>query len=300
MKNCLRIPRVFLPRNDVGLWAAPFCRSQGEWESAERAADGAPSVLRFLLPPASDDEAARIEAMRESMYHALESEWLEKLNRGFILTERTTSCGVRRGMVASFDLEQFSWRPAERAMIRPVSEADAARVASLAAARKHTPLEFPHTLIVYRGKKRMKKFSDLDLELLYDFDLPQGGRLTGRYLPDYIAWDAAQEMHGRGEPCFAVVDAVEEAAAAKERWEALKPALKQEELANHPARFSLAEFVDLNDDGLRFSDGAGREFGKEKLFSALKDGKLLPRGAFSLSDLRDGRYALEGREIGYD
>ena len=111
MKNCLRIPRILIPREGFEKWAVIACdqftSDREYWKRVERCVADAPSTLRFILPEAclGEEEEERISAAREHMYEALVSDKLVKLNRGLVFTERTTREGVRRGIVAAFDLE---------------------------------------------------------------------------------------------------------------------------------------------------------------------------------------------------
>ena len=111
MKNCLRIPRILLPREGFEKWAVIACdqftSDREYWKRVERYVGDAPSTLNFILPEVylGENDEERIAAIRENMYAALESDGLVKYNRGVIFTERTTREGVRRGIVAALDLE---------------------------------------------------------------------------------------------------------------------------------------------------------------------------------------------------
>lgn len=255
MKNCIRVPRVLLPREGFETWAVPACdrfADETDWERVAKAVGDAPSSLRMILPYAlpREDDDARIQAIRESMYLALEESKLEKLVRGCVFTERTTENGVRCGVVAAVDLEAFSAERGESALVRPSEEPDPEKVRAQIALRRVAPLEFPHAVLFFRDRKdrTMSYLREVELEELYDFDLMEGGgHLRGSYIPEELAEEIAYELHSRGEPCFAVAAGGEELAAAKLYWEEIKPTLTAPERLNHPARFALAEFVNLYD-----------------------------------------------------
>ena len=261
MKNCLRIPRILIPREGFEKWAVIACdqftSDREYWKRVERCVADAPSTLRFILPEAclGEEEEERISAAREHMYEALESDKLVKLNRGLVFTERTTREGVRRGIVAAFDLEAYSCEPGVPAPIRSSEEILKDRLAPRIAQRREAPLEFPHALIFYRDKKEkiVKGLLREELEKLYDFDLMEGGgHITGWFLPEYIAADVVQSMHAKGDPVFAVADGNHSVAAAKAHWEEVKKTLTEAETRAHPARFMLAEFVNLYDPAVVF------------------------------------------------
>lgn len=261
MKICLKVPRVLIPREGFEKWAVIACdqftSDRAYWRRVERTVGDSPSALRFILPEIylGENDAERIEAIRESMYAALEDGVLEKLNRGFILTERTTGSGVRRGILGCIDLEQFSSAPGAEAMIRSSEEVVAERLPARVAVRRAVPLEFPHAIVFYRDKKNRveRAMRNEDLEELYDFELMEGGgRLKGYYIPEDLSEMVAELMHSRNLPAFAVADGNHSVAAAKAFWEELKPALKEEQLEYHPARFMLVELVNLYDEAVVF------------------------------------------------
>ncbi len=261
MKNCLRLPRVLIPREGFETWAVIACdqftSDRDYWKRVERCVGDAPSTLHFILPEVylGEDDEARIAAIRESMYAALESDALSKLTRGAVFTERTTRTGTRRGIVSCIDLECYSAEEGVSAPIRASEEVVAERLAIRIAERKNAPLEFPHAILFYHDKKdrTVRGLLREELEQLYDFDLMEGGgHLTGWFIPMDIAEVVLQMLHAKGDPVFAVADGNHSVAAAKAHWEQLKPALKREELAHHPARFMLVELVNLYDPAVVF------------------------------------------------
>lgn len=261
MKNCLRIPRILLPREGFEKWAVIACdqftSDREYWKRVESNVKDAPSTLNFILPEVylGEDDEARIDAIREQMYEALESDKLVKFNRGIVFTERTTREGVRRGIVAALDLEAYSCEPGVSAPIRSSEEVIRDRIPPRVALRRGAPLEFPHALIFYRDKKEkiVKGLLREELEKIYDFDLMEGGgHITGWFVPEYIAADVLQSMQAKGDPVFAVADGNHSVAAAKAYWEEVKAGLTDEERRLHPARFMLAEFVNLYDPAVVF------------------------------------------------
>ncbi len=261
MKSCLKIPRILLPREGFETWAVVACdqftSDRGYWERVEREVGGAPSTLRFILPEVylGEDDENRIAEIHENMYLALETGRLEKLVRGFVLTERTTQSGVRRGIVAAIDLEQYSMKKGESAPIRSSEEVVPSRLPARVALRRGAPIEFPHAILFYRDKKDklMKYLAEEELEVLYDFDLMEGGgHIKGLYLPEDLSREVAEALNVRTEPCFAVADGNHSVAAAKAYWEELKGTLPPDEARTHPARYMLVELVNLYSDAVVF------------------------------------------------
>lgn len=261
MKRCLIVPRILLPREGFEQWAVVACdqftSDRSYWERVGREVGDAPSTLRFILPEVylGEDDEARIAAIHENMYRALEEGQVEKLVRGCVLTERTTPSGTRRGIVAAIDLEYYTSERGVSSPIRSSEEVVPARLPARVAARRGAPLEFPHAVLFYRDKKDkiVKRFFTRDLEVLYDFDLMEGGgHIKGMYLPFEIADELLYELHSKEEPCFAVADGNHSVAAAKAYWEEVKRELTAEERLTHPARYTLVELVNLYSDAVVF------------------------------------------------
>ena len=257
MKSCLRVPRVILPQRGFETWAviAPDAFDWAYWKKVVSQVGDEPSVLGFLLPEPFWEAAGENapERLARQMYSALEAGQLEKLNRGFVLTVRQTPAGERKGIIASVDLEEFSCIDGESAPIHSAQEADFAKAERLLSVRRATPLEFPHAVLVYRDKrdKIVRGLEKEDLEQIYDFELMLGGgRITGYFIPDYMAVEVAQALRSKAEPNFAVLDGEESLAAAKAHWQQLKAGLTEEEQRNHPARFALVELVNLDSEAV--------------------------------------------------
>lgn len=261
MKSCLKIPRILLPEEGFEKWAVIACdqftSDSGYWRRVEEFTGDAPSTLRFILPECylgQDDEDA-VKKIVASMYHALESGALGKLTRGFLLTRRTVSTGVREGILAAIDLEAYTVGRGETSPVRSSEEVVPSRLGARIALRRRAPLEFPHAILFYNDKKgKVKKLlKGEDLEKLYDFDLMEGGgHIEGYFLPEDMSVALSRVIQTRSEPCLAVADGNHSVAAAKAYWEELKKKLTEREKNNHPARFMLVELVNLYDESIVF------------------------------------------------
>ena len=62
---------------------------------------------------------------------------------GFILVERETSSGIRPGIVAAIDLDQYDYAAGSASEIRPAENTIPDRVPILARIRDGAPLELP-------------------------------------------------------------------------------------------------------------------------------------------------------------
>ncbi len=272
-QSCIGIPRILLPQKDFDKWAVIACdqftSNRDYWARVAKKVGETPSTLRFILPEAylGEDDEARIQEIHQNMYEAMEAEWVEKLSRGMILTERETSTGTRRGIVTTIDLEAYTLGKGESSPIRSSEEVVKERLPARVAVRRGALLEFPHAMVFYQDVKGkiMQKLDDEDLEKLYDFDLMEGGgRVVGYFIPDYCAAEIANMMQTRKEPCLAIADGNHSVAAAKAYWEELKPTLTETEKEYHPARYTLVELVNLYDEAIVFHPIHRVVFGVEK------------------------------------
>lgn len=294
MRNCLRVPRLFVPK-DGHTWTvcAPDRGDRAYFERRARKIGDAPSALPLLLPDAYlGDEEESAEELREYGFRMLEEGGLQRYERGSMLVERQTERGVRRGILMCFDLEEYSPDGDKSRAVRALEETDQRLVASRLRARESAPLEFPHAVVCYRDKrdKIMRELEEEELERVYAFELPGGGHIEGLFLPDYIAEDVTHELVSRADPCFGVLEGAHALAAAKLHWENVKKNISAREAHRHPARFALCEFVNLSDDAVELTGGryVVSETDGEALFDFLsknvrckrRGNALFPEGAW--------------------
>jgi len=255
MKTCLYIPRLFLPRKERRDWcviAGDRVSERAFWEAEERRAAAEPTAYRMIVPEAYRDEEERISEAKENMFVSLEEDWLEKLVRGLILVERKLSKDTTRyGLVAAFDLEMFTFGGGENSPVRPAMKTPEPLADFYLKLREGAPIEMPHAVVLYRDPKdkAMRMLRDEDLERVYDYKV-DGGRLKGYFVPEYFAEVADEsfvKLMGKKEPAFFVAEGNASAVAAKRHWEKLKETLSEEERRRHPARYFLAEFVNVCD-----------------------------------------------------
>lgn len=285
MKSCLRIPRLFLPEEGFETWCVV-----PEKEGSEGAAG--------CLFRGGSADAELLAKLRENMFSALTEGTISRLYRGMVLVKRTYALGVRKGLLAACDLEEYAPQGSKTAMIRATSETDPALVQELAKVRAASPLEIPHAVLCYRDKKAkiLRALEEEELEKLYDFSPRAEERLEGFFIPDYISAEVIEDLCRYADPCFGVLDGDHALAAAKLRWEELKKEISEREALNHPARFFLAEFVDLSDPAVSV-EREGCLMKKEELLSLWKTGKRLPAHSLRLTA---PRFPMEAREISYD
>lgn len=264
------IPNVLLPNKniDYSKYAVLACdqyAAQPEyWRRVKEYVGDSPSALNLILPEAWLLEGDRDYEKRAGfMKKYLSDGTLEDMGEAMIFNRRKTPDGVRRGLIAAFDLEQYEFEPGHDNLIKVTEMTDITRVAPRVEIRRKAALELPHILMLVVDKEN-KLMSMLDseysnMEKVYDFELMEGGgHLEGTKVqsPELLqkVADTLEELFVENGSTFsfAVGDGNHSLATAKCYWEELKKALSPEELKNHPARYCLAEIINLYDPAMPY------------------------------------------------
>ncbi len=271
---------ILLPKDaDMTRWAVVACdqfTSQPEyWEAVEKTVGEAPSTLRLILPEAKlndpdvDDHIADINA---AMERYLDGGVFQTLPESLLYIERTQSDGkVRRGLIGMVDLDQYDFTPGSGALIRATEGTVLSRIPPRVRVRQDAPIELPHVMLLIDDPAATviePLAGEPEMELLYDFDLQQGGghlkgwRLTQEQqsaVADALAALCAPEeqerkygLSGAAPLLFAVGDGNHSLATAKQCYENLKKVTPPEKWADLPARYALVEVVNNHDDALQF------------------------------------------------
>ena len=271
MDGCFTPADILLPQagTDLSKWAMVACdqyTSQPDyWLGAEAYVGNAPSTLRMILPEVylgGTDEALRVSAIHETMGDYLHRGVLvPAVTDGFVLTQRITESGTRLGLVGKIDLEAYDYTPGASSPIRATEETVSERIPPRMRIREGAAVELPHIMVLVDdpGMTLVEPvFGNRDtLPLLYDTELYGGG---GRILGYAVTGDAARALSNRLEQAeaasggffLAMGDGNHSLAVAKACWEKLKPTLSPAQRENHPARFALAELVNLHSPALLF------------------------------------------------
>lgn len=261
-RNTISVPQILLPCGaDMYSWAVNACdqftSDLSYWQEVERIAQGKPSAYHIISPEIylKDNPEARIAAINSQMYRYLESGIFSEFN-GFVLVERTTESGTRTGIVLAIDLEQYSFRQEDKALIRSTEATVLDRLPPRVHIRSGAPLELPHIMLLYDDKSRSVLNSVRRGEELYNFDLNMGGgHVKGTLVSDpQTVIDAFYSLaEGMSDKMlFAVGDGNHSLAAAKLCWENIKNKLSPEQAKTHPARYALCEAVNIYDPALAF------------------------------------------------
>ena len=277
----IRLPRLLMPREglDLSKWAVVACdqyTSQPDyWAKADAYVGDAPSTLRLTLPEVyleQPDVQERTAEIQKTMLRYQQDGTLTEYAPGMILVERTTQSGTRRGVVLAFDLEAYDYNPGSQSLIRPTEKTVVERIPPRLAVREGASLELPHIMLLIDDPERKviePLFARKDsFRQAYDTALMLGGgHLSGWFVPEGAETAALIErLDGLADPAafnkkygltgehavlpYAVGDGNHSMATAKANWERIKQGLTEAEQQDHPARFVLAEVVNIHDESL--------------------------------------------------
>ena len=281
MKTAFGAADILLPvKIDMEKWAVAACdQYTGEpeyWARVENRVGDSPSTLGLILPEVYLEETdvnARIDRIHENMRGMLESGFFRYYSNAMIYVERTQSDGmVRRGIVGAIDLEQYDYHVGSSSSVRATEATVAERIPPRLKVRMGAQIELPHILVLIDDAERTvidpcKEIRERTAPI-YDTPLMEGGGKIRGYLLDDAQKkrveaaleklndnDAFNRKYGiSGYPTllYAVGDGNHSLATAKEYYERLKAANPGKDLSDHPARYALAEIVNLHSRAIRF------------------------------------------------
>lgn len=252
---------ILLPDSDTDLskWAVIACdqyTSQPEyWHQVESTIGHSPSSYNIIYPEVYlGENNSRIDKIHNTMSEYIEDGILtEKVHEGFVLVERTVSGRTRVGIIGAIDLDAYEYKADCKAAVRATEGTILSRIPPRVEIRRNAPIETSHVMVLLNDKKKKiieHIYANKDeLEQLYDFELMLGGghirgfAITGEKA-QRIA-DEIQELQNQEEIVFAIGDGNHSIAAAKAYWEEISKNLPESERKCHPARFALAEVVNL-------------------------------------------------------
>ncbi len=259
---------IYLPAvgTDLHKWAVVACdqftSQPAYWHQVEAIVGDAPSTLHLMQPEVFLEQGDRTDAVNATMHRYLQDGTLTRAVRdGFIVVERTTASGCRRGLIAALDLECYDFTTGTL-LTRATEGTVADRLPPRVKIRQNAPLEMPHVLVLIDDPDRtviepilQRKCTETPL---YDLDLMQGGgHLRGFAVEDDASKaaiaDALNALYRKSDGfLYAVGDGNHSLATAKICWENLKATLTPAEQATHPARYALVELENLHDDAILF------------------------------------------------
>lgn len=273
---------ILLPKDfiDTYKWSVIACdQYTGEpeyWECVYNTVGDAPSTLDLILPELyleDDNVSERIANIHKAMDDCLANDIFDEYKDAMIYVERIQGNGIiRQGIVGAIDLEKYDFSKGSTSEVRATEATVIERIPPRIKVRQGAPLELPHIMIliddpdctviepVAAKKDSMKK--------IYDTELMQGGGSIKGYLAEKEEQQRIDDaLTALADPklfakkyllentpvlLYAMGDGNHSLATAKEFYEQLKKSAPDKDFSDHPARFALAEIVNLHSDALDF------------------------------------------------
>ncbi len=295
MNTGIRAKKILLPKvEDLQKFSVIACdqfTSESEyWEELDKFVGDSPSALKLVYPEIylEKDTENTIKNINANMRKYDSDGVFYQLEEGLILTVRSTPFVEKRiGIIAAVDLEEYDFKVGKKPLVRATEGTIEERIPPRVKIRKDAIMEFPHIMVLFDDKEKtiaeeLYKKRD-SLKKVYDFTLNMGGgKIEGYFIKDYegvlekfdrlLDSEVLIKKYGTDDKFqFAVGDGNHSLATAKTHWENVKKGLTEEEQKTHPARYCLAEFVNIYDDGIyfepifRFVDGVDKVDFIEKL-----------------------------------
>ena len=278
MKDIFIPGDILLPRDaDMERWSVIACdqfTSQPEyWAEVEKLVGDAPSTLRLMLPEAYlnlPDKQERTEAILAAMKDYLARGLFRTLEDSYIYVERTLSGGgLRRGILGLLDLEAYDYREDSTSLVHATEGLVQERIPPRLALRREAPLESAHLVLFYDDPEFQAPALAAQYagETLYDFPLMLGGgHIRGLRISGQGAEKLRNALNRMADPqvlrekygdaaspvLYAVGDGNHSLATAKQSWERIREGLTPAQREHHPARYTLAELVDLHEPAIEF------------------------------------------------
>ena len=268
----IHIDNIFIPSEKVDLkkWSVVACdqySSEPEyWNRVSDYVSDAPSTLKMIVPEAflNDVSDEVIENIHSTMADYIDNGFLNKLDKGVILVERTIGDQIRKGVVLALDLEKYDYSQGSQALIRATEGTIADRIPPRLKVRAGGRLECPHILMLIDDPEysTIEPLQDIKRETVYDFELMEnGGKIKGSFIEEEKLegfkaaltklYTSSQKRY-KSPFLVAAGDGNHSLACAKAGWDKIKIGLTQQQRENHPARFALCELVNLHDKALNF------------------------------------------------
>ena len=260
-------------KTDGTRWAVIACdQFTGEpeyWKNVADTVGDEPSTLKIIIPEAFLAQTAdRLPLVNGTMEYYLEGILHEHKN-SMIYVERTQSDGrVRHGIVGAVDLEDYDYGKNAHSSIRATEGTVLERIPPRVAVRRGACIEAPHVMLLVNDPANTV-FSELEYSrennasMAYDFPLMLGGgHIKGRFLNDREMGAVSEALENIAKEdagsenntpiLFAIGDCNHSLASAKALYEELKTQIGTEKAQKHPARYALAEVVNIYDTALDF------------------------------------------------
>lgn len=263
---------------DMSKWAVIACdqyTSEPEyWETTKNTVTDNPSALNLILPEIyleNDDVTEKIDSIHETMDKYIADGIFTEYKNAMIYVERIQSNGiVRKGLIGAIDLEEYDFSKGSSSQVRATEATVIERIPPRIKVRQGASLELPHIMILIDDEDNtvIESVDKSKATKLYDTQLMQnGGSITGwliseqeqrridkalSALADHDTFNKKYNLTDSPVLLYAMGDGNHSLATAKEFYEQLKRENPDMDFSNHPARYALAEIVNLHSEALKF------------------------------------------------
>lgn len=280
MNNALKPADILVPKESVDMekWAVIACdqyTSEPEyWNKTAEIVGNNYSSLNMILPEIyleDSDVSDRISNIHNTMEKYLSENIFDEYKDSMIYVERIQSNGIlRAGIIGKIDLEEYDFNKGSTSQVRATEATVIERIPPRIKVRDGAPLELPHIMILIDDDKKTVieplESQKKDMKKLYDFNLMQGGgKISGYLIDNKKCADIISSFNKLGNAesfktkygsdnvlLYAMGDGNHSLATAKEFYEQLKRNNPDKDFSNHPARYALAEIVNLHSPALDF------------------------------------------------
>lgn len=280
MNNAFKPADILVPKKSVNMnkWSVIACdqyTSEPEyWLQTNRIVDQNYSSLNLILPEIyleDENVKEKIENIHKNMDKYLSDDIFDEYKNSMIYVERIQSNGIlRSGIVGMIDLEEYDFSRGSTSQVRATEATVIERIPPRIKIRDGASLELPHIMILIDDENNtvIEPLSSLKSEMkeLYNFELMQeGGQISGYLIDDQKCSEIISSLDMLGNPenfsqkygcsdvlLYAMGDGNHSLATAKEFYEQLKRNNPEKDFSNHPARYALAEIVNLHSPALQF------------------------------------------------
>lgn len=280
MNNAFKPADILIPNSntDMTKWSVIACdqyTSEAQyWKQTADNVGNNLSTLNLILPEIfleDDDVSDRINNIHTNMEKYLADGIFNEYKNSMVYIERIQSNGIlRAGILGMIDLEEYDFSKGSTSQVRATEATVIERIPPRVKIRDGAPLELPHIMILIddENKTVIEPFeAEKDsMKKLYDFELMQnGGKISGYLIDSNRCSDIISKLDLLGDKesfekkyncsdilLYAMGDGNHSLATAKEFYEQLKRNNPDKDFSNHPARYALAEIVNLHSPALDF------------------------------------------------
>lgn len=272
---------ILIPKEiDLTKWSVVACdqytSQPAYWDAVAKQVEGVASSYNITFPEIylnGSDKPSRINAINQAMRQYEQDGIFECYPQSFVYVERILDGNrIRRGLVGVIDLMEYDYHVGSDSKIRATEKTVMERIPARVQIRENALLEIPHVMLLIDDETKsviepVAKMKS-DENLLYDFELMQGGGRIRGYLiageeqekieaallklADPEVFSKKYEVTGRNALVFAVGDGNHSLASAKECFEREKQGKPEGDWKNLKSRYALVELVNIHDPSLKF------------------------------------------------